>query len=127
MIFASHGLRTGMTDTPLGNPSQLFLALAHLGETIDARAEEADASKSYTAKLLAKGTGKIGDKIIEEASEVVDALKDEPDANVASEASDLLYHLFVGLRARGISLDEVGVALFSRQGMSGLEEKAGRS
>ena len=116
-----------MTDTPLGNPSQLFLALAHLGETIDARAVDADASKSYTAKLLVKGTQKIGEKITEEAGEVVDALNDEPDENVASEASDLLYHLFVGLRARGVSLDDVGAALSSRQGMSGLEEKARRS
>lgn len=116
-----------MTDTPLGNPSQLFLALAHLGETIDTRAEDADASASYTAKLLAKGTQKVGEKIIEEAGEVVDAMNSEPDENVASEASDLLYHLFVGLRARGISLDDVGAALISRQGMSGLEEKANRS
>ena len=115
-----------MTDTQLGNPSQLFLALAHLGETIDARAEDADAATSYTAKLLAKGPAKIGEKIIEEAGEVVDALIGEPDENVASEASDLLYHLFVGLRARGVSLDDVGAALISRQGMSGLEEKAGR-
>ena len=115
-----------MIDTSLGNPSQLFLALAHLGETIDARAEDADTSKSYTAKLLSQGTGKIGEKIIEEAGELVDALEREPDENVASEASDLLYHLFVGLRARGISLDDVGAALISRQGMSGLEEKAGR-
>ena len=115
-----------MTNTPLGNPSQLFLALAHLGETIDARAEDADASTSYTAKLLTKGTQTIGEKIIEEAAEVVAALTDEPDENVASEASDLLYHLFVGLRARGVALDDVGAALISRQGMSGLEEKASR-
>ena len=116
-----------MIDTPLGNPSQLFLALSHLGETIDARAEDANSETSYTAKLLAKGTGKIGEKILEEAGEVADALNDEPGENVASEASDLLYHLFVGLRARGVSLDDVAAALISRQGMSGLEEKAGRS
>jgi len=115
-----------MTETPLGNPSQFFLALAHLGETIDARAEDPDAGTSYTAQLLAKGTSKIGEKIIEEAGEVVKALNDEPDENVASEASDLLYHLFVGLRARGISMDDVGAALISRQGMSGLEEKESR-
>ena len=115
-----------MIDTPLGNPSQLFLALSHLGETIDARAKDADPSKSYTAKLLSKGPEKIGEKIIEEAREVVDAITGEPDENVASEASDLLYHLFVGLRARAISLDDVGAALIARQGMSGLEEKASR-
>ena len=69
----------------------------------------------------------IGEKIIEEAREVVDAINGEPDENVASEASDLLYHLFVGLRARGVSLDDVAAALISRQGMSGLEEKARRS
>lgn len=115
-----------MTDTPLGNPSQLFLALAHLGETVDTRAKDADAGKSYTAKLLAKGPEKIGEKIIEEAGEVVDAITGEPDANVANEASDLLYHLFVALRARGITLDDVGASLIARQGMSGLEEKASR-
>ena len=115
-----------MTQAPLGNPSQFFLALAHLGETIDARAEAGDANASYTAKLLSAGPKKIGEKIAEEASEVVDAINGEPDENVASEASDLLYHLFVGLRARGVSLDDVGAALIARQGMSGLEEKASR-
>jgi len=116
-----------MTKAPLGNPSQLFLALSHLGETIDSRAEDSDASKSYTANLLSAGPKKIGEKILEEAGEVVDAINGEPDENVASEASDLLYHLFVGLRARGVTLDDVGAALIARQGMSGLEEKAGRS
>ena len=116
-----------MTETSLGNPSQFFLALSHLGETIDARAKDADAAKSYTAKLLSAGPQKIGEKIIEEAREVVDAINGEPDENVASEASDFLYHLFVGLRARGVSLDDVAAALISRQGMRGLEEKARRS
>jgi len=35
------------------------------------------------------------------------------------EAADLIYHLFVALRSRGVSLDEVAKTLQARQGKSG--------
>ena len=46
---------------------------------------------------------------------------------VASETADLLFHLLVGLRAKGVSLDMVADALAERRGVSGLAEKAART
>ena len=45
---------------------------------------------------------------------------------MVSESADVLYHLMVGLVARGLSLADVESELARRFGMSGLEEKASR-
>lgn len=110
---------------PLGSIDTLAAALGRLADTIDARAD-ADADTSYTAQLLAKGPRKIAKKIIEEGGELGLALTSETDAAVASETADLLYHILVGLRARGVSLEDVAAALTAREGTSGLVEKASR-
>lgn len=112
--------------TALASPARLAAALAHLAVTIDARAEEGDASTSWTAKLLARGPDASAAKVAEEAGELAGAVRSESDARVASEAADLLYHVFVALRSRGVSLDDVATALEARQGTSGIQEKAGR-
>ena len=114
-----------MTSRPLGDTARLAQLLASLSETIDARAD-APSSKSYTAKLLAEGPLGCGKKIAEEGAELALALAAQGDDAVTSEAADLLYHLLVGLRSRGVTLDDVADALATRQGMSGLEEKARR-
>ena len=44
----------------------------------------------------------------------------------AAESADLLFHLLVLLKARGVKLEDVEAALAQRTGMSGLEEKASR-
>lgn len=116
-----------INSNPLGSPADLFQALDHLAQTVDARATAGDAGMSYTAKLLAKGPPKCAKKLGEEAVELALALVSEGEDAVASEAADVLYHLMVALRSRGVSLDEVGSALAERQGMSGFEEKASRS
>ena len=86
--------------------------------------------RSYTATLLAGGVEKIGAKISEEAAEVVDAARhaDTPEgrAHLIHEAADLIYHLFVMLGFREITLAEVEVELARRFGISGLDEKADR-
>jgi phosphoribosyl-ATP pyrophosphohydrolase len=49
----------------------------------------------------------------------------ENDRNhLIAESADLLYHLLVLLKARGVTLEEVEAALAQRTSMSGLEEKA---
>lgn len=116
-----------MSDSELGDFPRLGYALRHLADTIDARAQEGDASSSWTAKLLTKGPQMCADKVAEEGDELAEAVRGESDERVASEAADLLYHVFVALRARGVSLDAVGEALEKRQGMSGIEEKASRT
>jgi phosphoribosyl-ATP pyrophosphohydrolase len=109
----------------LGKTDAISTVLAQLAETIDARAG-ADPGTSYTAKLLAKGERKCAQKLVEEAGELAIALASEGEDEAASEAADLLYHLLVALRSRGISLDTVAEKLSARQGVSGLAEIASR-
>ena len=83
-------------------------------------------TKSYTKSLLEKGAPKIGEKLREEAGELAEALANESDERVASEAADLLYHAMVGLQLRGLTLRDVAEALAGRFGVSGHDEKASR-
>lgn len=115
-----------MTRPPLGPLVRLAAALEHLSGTIDARALEGDSGTSWTARLLAKGPDVVAAKIAEEGAELAEAVIRESDDHVASEAADVIYHLMVGLRARGIPLDAVAEKLEARQGTSGLAEKASR-
>jgi phosphoribosyl-ATP pyrophosphohydrolase len=85
--------------------------------------------KSYTTKLFNGGVPKIGEKIVEEAAEVVEAAGepgDEGRAHLIYEAADLIYHLFVMLGHCDIQLEEVEAELAKRFGISGIDEKASR-
>jgi phosphoribosyl-ATP pyrophosphohydrolase len=85
--------------------------------------------KSYTTALFQGGPAKIGDKITEEAREVVEAAR-EPGpsgrAHLLYEAADLTYHLFVMLGYYDITVQELEGELARRFGTSGLAEKASR-
>ncbi len=87
--------------------------LPGLERTIAARAVAAPAG-SYTARLLADPP-LAGEKVREEAEEVARAAREESDERVAEEAADLLYHLAVLLRLRGLSLDAAEEALRGRR------------
>ena len=115
-----------MSNTPLGTAHGLMDMLGYLAMTIDARAD-GDGERSYTMSLLEKGPLHCGKKIAEEGAELALALAAQGKAESAAEAADLLYHILVGLRAKGVSLEEVSTALKARQGISGLDEKASRS
>jgi phosphoribosyl-AMP cyclohydrolase / phosphoribosyl-ATP pyrophosphohydrolase len=69
---------------------------------------------SYTVELLDDPAG-IGDKVREEADEVVAAAAAESDERVAEEAADVLYHLQVLLLSRGIPLSRVLETLNGRR------------
>jgi phosphoribosyl-ATP pyrophosphohydrolase/phosphoribosyl-AMP cyclohydrolase len=99
--------------------------LAELERTIRER-QASTAEKSYTRSLLDGGVAKIGAKISEEAGELVAALASESDDRVLSEAADLLFHVLVGLRARGLDLRAVAATLAARTRQSGHAEKASR-
>jgi phosphoribosyl-ATP pyrophosphohydrolase len=87
---------------------------------------DADPDSSYTAQLLARGTGKIAEKVGEEAIEsIVAALSEGPDA-LAAESADLIYHLCVLWADAGVRPEDVWAKLAERQSMSGLTEKANR-
>ena len=96
-------------------------------EAIVAARASASPEESHTAKLLAKGTAKCAEKLGEEAIETVIAAISEDDAALTAEAADLLFHLMVVLRARGLSLDSVMAELERRTQQSGLAEKAART
>jgi phosphoribosyl-AMP cyclohydrolase / phosphoribosyl-ATP pyrophosphohydrolase len=100
--------------------------LSHLEQEI-LRRTESEAERSYTRYLLDKGIPKINEKLREEADELCRALESEEVSRVASESADVLYHLLVGLRARGVGLREVIATLAARAGQSGHAEKAARS
>jgi len=46
--------------------------------------------------------------------------------HLIAESADLLFHLLVLLKSRGVELEEVEATLAQRTGMSGIEEKAAR-
>jgi len=88
-------------------------ALPSLERTVAARAAERPQG-SYTAALLAD-PGLIGAKVEEEAEEVARAAREEDDERVAEEAADVLYHLTVLLRSRGLSLADAERVLVGRR------------
>lgn len=99
--------------------------LEKLAATIASR-RGADPESSWTAKLLAKGPEKCAEKFGEEAVEaIIEAVKGDR-ARLTSEAADVLYHLLVMLAARDVALADVLAELERREGVSGIEEKAGR-
>jgi phosphoribosyl-ATP pyrophosphohydrolase/phosphoribosyl-AMP cyclohydrolase len=69
---------------------------------------------SYTARLFAQGPKRIAQKVGEEGLEVALAAVAEEDDKVLAEAADLLYHLLVLLKSRGLPLARVVAELESR-------------
>jgi phosphoribosyl-ATP pyrophosphohydrolase/phosphoribosyl-AMP cyclohydrolase len=91
-----------------------FEALGALERVIAARDRERPAG-SYTAELLAEPS-RAGEKVREEADEVVTAAGSESDERVAEEAADVLYHLAVLVRSRGLDLGGALEVLNGRRG-----------
>jgi len=96
-----------------------------LAATIDARAASGGEA-SYTRKLLDKGAEHCAKKLGEEAVETVIAAVENDRSHLIAESADLLFHLLVLLKSRGVSLEEVETALEKRTTLSGLDEKAAR-
>lgn len=100
-------------------------ALNRLARTIEAR-KMADPETSWTARLLSEGPRKAAEKFGEEAVEaIIEAVGGDRD-RLTNEAADVLYHLLVMLAARDVTLDDVLDVLATREGTSGLDEKAAR-
>jgi phosphoribosyl-ATP pyrophosphohydrolase/phosphoribosyl-AMP cyclohydrolase len=92
----------------------LHEVLPRLERTLADRAE-ARPEGSYTVELL-DNPKLIGEKVREEAEEVTRAARDESDERVAEEAADVIYHLEVLLRSRGVPLATVLEVLDGRRG-----------
>ena len=97
-----------------------------LWRTVEARRANGNVATSHSARLLARGTAKVAQKLGEEAVEcVIEAALGHRAATVL-ESADLLYHLVVVWVDAGIAPDEVWAELARRQGISGVAEKAAR-
>jgi phosphoribosyl-ATP pyrophosphohydrolase len=99
--------------------------LDRLYKVIESR-KGADPSTSNTARLFAKGTEKIAQKLGEEAVETVIEGVRGKKRELAAESADLLYHLLVLWAHRDLKPSEVWQTLAEREGISGLEEKKSR-
>jgi phosphoribosyl-AMP cyclohydrolase / phosphoribosyl-ATP pyrophosphohydrolase len=106
------GARTCFHHGDPGEP--VFSVLPALDRTIAQRASERP-RESYTTRLLAD-RALAGEKVQEEAEEVVRAAREESDERVAQEAADVLYHLAVLMRGRGLSLADAERVLDGRRG-----------
>lgn len=87
--------------------------LGELDKLVEGRQRERPAG-SYTTKLFDAGTRRIAQKVGEEGVETaLAAVAQDADA-LLGEAADLVYHLTVLLRDRGLGLDDVARVLRSR-------------
>ena len=89
--------------------------LAELDALIAARDRDRPAG-SYTTRLFDDGVRAIAQKVGEEGVETALAAVVQDDAALCGEAADLLFHLQVLLRARGLSLDHAVEVLRQRHG-----------
>ena len=69
---------------------------------------------SYVNKLRQKGLNKIAQKVGEEGVETVIAALAETETDLINESSDLIFHLLVLLREKGLSLDTIAKNLAER-------------
>jgi phosphoribosyl-ATP pyrophosphohydrolase len=102
-----------------------MFTLDELAQTIDQRAG-ASAETSYTRSLLDEGAAHCARKFGEEAIEFAIAAAALDESAVRAEAADVLYHLLVVLRVRGVALSSVMDELGKRSNQSGRQEKASR-
>jgi phosphoribosyl-ATP pyrophosphohydrolase len=112
---------------PLEVPATGDVGVLHrLWDTIEGRRVSGDTTISHSARLLARGTAKVAQKLGEEAVEcVIEATLGNREATVL-ESADLVYHLLVLWVDAGIRPEEVWAELVRREGISGIAEKAAR-
>ena len=87
--------------------------ILQLEQIINDRYENPQES-SYVNKLREKGLNKIAQKVGEEAVETVIAALAQTETEMIDETSDLVFHLLVLLREKGLSLETIAKNLESR-------------
>lgn len=119
-VVGRNGAVSSVKRAARGSSRNLGSVLDGLFVTIDQRIRQKPAG-SYTVALTTpdrrkgkSGLDKVLEKIGEEATEVVLAAKGKKRAYVVSEVSDLLYHLMVLLRVRGLRPEDIAVELERR-------------
>ncbi|MGH8030110.1 MAG: bifunctional phosphoribosyl-AMP cyclohydrolase/phosphoribosyl-ATP diphosphatase HisIE [Arenimonas sp.] len=89
--------------------------LRTLQATIDARLLDRPEG-SYTARLAKAGVRAVAQKVGEEAVETALAAVTQDDPELLGESADLIYHLLLLLRLRGLGLADVERVLEARGG-----------
>ena len=103
--------------------------MSDLMSVIADRKSNCQAEKSYVASLMKAGVSRIGEKVVEEAAEVVEAGQEPGDPgreHLVKEVADLVFHAIVLLGYRDLHWDDVEAELGRRAGVSGIAEKAAR-
>jgi len=92
-------------------------APSHFINELDAIVKQREIERpagSYTSKLFESGVRRIAQKVGEEGVETALAAVSQDEAALVSESADLIYHLLVLLRSRGLGFDEVTKILRAR-------------
>jgi len=84
-----------------------------LEQIINQRIEK-NIGESYTNKLFRKGINKVAQKVGEETVELIIEAKDDNPELFKNEAADLLYHLLILFKTKGIKLADIEEVLLKR-------------
>lgn len=87
-------------------------------DALVARRERERPQGSYTTRLFEGGVRRIAQKVGEEGVETALAAVAQDEAALLGESADLLYHLLVLLRSRGLSLQDAVEVLKDRHSSS---------
>ncbi|HXS02993.1 MAG TPA: bifunctional phosphoribosyl-AMP cyclohydrolase/phosphoribosyl-ATP diphosphatase HisIE [Rhodanobacter sp.] len=104
------------TSSCFGDSAEVRPPLGFLAE-LDALVAQRHAERpegSYTTKLFDGGIRRIAQKVGEEGVETALAAVAQGDEELLGEAADLVFHLMVALRARGLSMGDVVRVLAER-------------
>ncbi|UFN47203.1 phosphoribosyl-ATP diphosphatase [Roseomonas sp. OT10] len=125
-VLAAERRPLGPLDAALRGLRGDATILDRLWQTVEQRRLAGDVNASHSARLMARGTPKVAQKLGEEAVEcVIEAVQGNREATVL-ESADVLYHLIVVWVDAGIRPEEVWTELARREGISGIVEKASR-
>ena len=102
------------TDTCFGDAARPDVSfLQQLDALVEQREYERPANR-YTTELFESGVRRMAQKVGEEGVETALAAVAQDNATLIGEAADLVYHLLVLLRSRGLGLAEVTTCLRGR-------------
>jgi phosphoribosyl-ATP pyrophosphohydrolase/phosphoribosyl-AMP cyclohydrolase len=101
------------TSGCFGEPPAPLAFLTELEAVIAERIAQRPAG-SYTARLYGEGVTRMAQKVGEEALEVALAAVTESEEKLIAESADLIYHLALLLKSRGLSLERIAAELRAR-------------
>lgn len=111
---AGPACHTGTRSCFTGKRRAMRVTIPNLFATIEAR-QGSMPGDSYTASLFRAGMDRIAQKVGEEATEVVIAAKNRGRGRFIGECADLVYHLFVLMAAKRVSIADIEDVLTKRR------------